>query len=78
MVVERKLRFQATLAHDKNGRTITLPQGVALVASSPLMEAEALLFEGPEELSIQLAPGEVGRLIQAGQASAVAGAAPSH
>jgi len=71
MVVERKLRFEAAVAHDKDGRMIALPNGIALVASSPLMDAEALLYEGPDEVRIQLAPGEVGRLIQAGQASAV-------
>jgi hypothetical protein len=71
MVVERKLRFARAVAYDRNGRRIQLPAGVASVTASPLMEAEAVLYESPGEVEIQLAPGEVGRSIQAGYASAV-------
>ena len=68
MVVERKLRFLPTVAFDRFGRRIQLPGGIASVTASPLMESEAVLFD---ELTLELAPGEVGRLIQAGDASAV-------
>jgi hypothetical protein len=70
MVVERKLRFAPAVAFDRHGRRIDLPAGIASVTASPLMEAEAVLFEDPD-LTLELAPGEVGRLIQAGHASAV-------
>ena len=71
MVVERKLKFAPSVAFDPQGRRVALPGGIAFVASSPLMSAEAVLFETPDELEVKLAPGEVGRLIQSGQASAV-------
>lgn len=71
MVVERKLRFEPTTAFDRFGRRVRLPGGIASVTSSPLMESEAVLFDAPSELSLALAQGEVGRLIQAGRASAV-------
>ena len=70
MVVERKLRFAPAAAFDRYGRRINLPEGIASVTASPLMEAEAVLFE-ERDLALELAPGEVGRLIQAGHASAV-------
>jgi len=68
MVVERKLKFEPAFAYDRNGQRVALPGGVAWVAASPLMDSEAVLFDSVE---LALAPGEVGRLIQAGQASAL-------
>jgi hypothetical protein len=69
MLVERKLKFLPSIAHDRYGGLVRLPGGIASVTASPLMETEAVMFE---TLELELAPGEVGRLIQAGQASAVA------
>jgi len=71
MVVERKLKFAPAAAYDRHGRRISLPAGIASVTASPLMEVEAVLFDEPD-IALELAPGEVGRLIQAGHASAVA------
>lgn len=71
MVVERKLKFEPTTAYDRFGRRVRLPGGIASVTASPLMESEAVMFDAPSELNLALAQGEVGRLIQAGRASAV-------
>jgi len=68
MVVERRLKFAPGEAFGRDGRRVQLPGGVASVTASPLMEVEAVLFEEPSEVAIELAPGEVGRLIQAGHA----------
>ena len=67
MIVERRLQFAPTVACDRHGRQIELPGGVASVTASPLMEAEIVLFEEPEEIAFELAPGEVGRLIGLGR-----------
>jgi hypothetical protein len=69
MIVERKLRFAPAAAYDRHGKPIKLPGGIASVMASPLMDAEAVLFEEPEELTYELAPGEVGRLLFAGYAA---------
>jgi hypothetical protein len=67
MIVERRLRFVPTTAYDRYGRQIELPAGNASVTASPLMEAEIVIFEAPDEPAFELAPGEVGRLIGLGQ-----------
>lgn len=46
---------------------LSLPCGLARVVSSPLMEVEAVDFDGGGA-RFELAPGEVGRLIAAGLA----------
>lgn len=71
MVVERRLRFEPAFAFDRHGQRVALPGGIAWVTASPLMESEAVLFDAPGAVELALAQGEVGRLIQAGQASAL-------
>jgi hypothetical protein len=69
MIVERKLRFAPAAAYDRYGRTINLPGGIASVTASPLMDTEAVIFEEPDELTFELAPGEMGRLLVDGHAA---------
>lgn len=69
MIVERKLRFAPAAAYDRHGKPVHLPGGIASVTSSPLMDAEAVLFEEPQEFAFELAPGEVGRLLNDGHAT---------
>lgn len=72
MFVERRILFDGARAMSRDGRAVALPCGPARVVSSPLMEIEAVDFD-EDGARFELAPGEVGRLIAAGQAGAVQG-----
>ena len=67
MLVERKLKFKPSIAYDRHGRRVSMPGGIASVTASPLMDVEAVQFDTPGGIELALAPGEVGRLIQAGR-----------